>query len=321
LLTVINDILDFSKIEAEKLFLDSSNFSLRSMLNDAITPISVKAENKGVSLSVDVKQDVPDLMVGDPVRLGQVLINLAGNAVKFTEEGSINVTVEKDRESIDEIWLHFYVIDTGCGMSEDQMDVIFDAFTQADSGVGGTGLGLSISSSIVKMMRGELQVRSNVGTGSTFHFCIPFKLPKEETTSVAESVSDIPAEIPTGKPLNILLVEDNIVNVTLAMGILEKTGHTITIAYNGVEAVQILSKQSFDLVLMDVRMPVMDGLEATRIIRKRERDMGLHTPIIAMTASAMKADRDACIEAGMDDFVAKPVRAAELLERVYKAAT
>jgi CheY-like chemotaxis protein len=320
LLTVINDILDFSKIEAEKLFLESTNFSLRSMLNDTITPISVKAENKGVNLAVDVKQDVPDLMVGDPIRLGQVLINLAGNAVKFTDEGSINVTVEKDRESSDEIWLHFYVTDTGRGMSEDQLEVIFDAFIQADSGVGGTGLGLSISSSIVKMMRGELQVRSNFGSGSTFHFCIPFKLPKEEATAVAEPATEIPAEIPTGKPLNILLVEDNIVNVTLAMGILEKAGHTITIAYNGVEAVQTMSKQSFDLVLMDVRMPVMDGLEATRIIRKRERDMGLHTPIIAMTASAMKEDRDACMEAGMDDFVAKPVRAAELLDRVYKAA-
>jgi signal transduction histidine kinase/CheY-like chemotaxis protein len=321
LLTVINDILDFSKMEAEKFFLETANFSLRSMLNDAVTPISVKAENKGVNMAVDIKDDVPDIIVGDPVRLGQVLINLTGNAVKFTETGSITVTIENDKEYSDEVWLHFYVTDTGRGMSQKEMDIIFDAFTQADSGVGGTGLGLSISSSIVKMMRGELQVKSRFGEGSTFHFSVPFKLPKEEEETMAEPAPEIPAAISKGKRLNILLVEDNIVNLTLAIGILEKAGHSVTIAYNGVDAVQTLNNHSFDLVLMDVRMPVMDGLEATRIIRKRERDMGLHTPIIAMTASAMKADRDACMEAGMDDFVAKPVRAAELLERVYKSVS
>jgi signal transduction histidine kinase len=319
LLTVINDILDFSKIEAEKLFLEPANFSLRSMLNDAVTPLSVKAENKGVSLVVDVKQNVPDLIVGDPVRLGQVLINLAGNAVKFTDKGSITVTVEKDREYGDEVWLHFYVSDTGRGMSEDQTEVIFDAFTQADSGTGGTGLGLSISSSIVKMMRGELHVRSSLGEGSTFHFCVPFNLPPVEAEkAVANPAPEMPSVAARGKGLNILLVEDNIVNLTLAMGILEKGGHSVKIAYSGVDAVEAMIKQSFDLVLMDVRMPVMNGLEATKIIRKREQELGIHTPIIAMTASAMKADRDACIHAGMDDFVAKPVSAAELLDRVSK---
>lgn len=320
LLTVINDLLDFSKIEAEKLFLEPVNFNLRSMLNDAVMPMSVKAGKKGVELAIEVRPDVPDLIVGDPVRLGQVLINLAGNAVKFTDKGGITVAVEKDREYSDEVWLHFYVSDTGRGMSEDQMEVIFDAFTQADGVAGGTGLGLSISSSIVKMMRGELQVRSRVGEGSTFHFSVPFRLPAVEAVkAVAEPAPEMPAGAVRDKGLKILVVEDNIVNLTLALGILEKAGHSVTTAYSGVEAVEALRKQSFDLVLMDVRMPVMDGLEATRIIRRRERELGLHTPIIAMTASAMKEDRDACIQAGMDDFIAKPVSAAELLERIRKS--
>jgi light-regulated signal transduction histidine kinase (bacteriophytochrome)/CheY-like chemotaxis protein len=461
LLSLINDILDFSKIEAGKLDFEAIDFMLRDTLDDTIKVLGLRAQEKGIELACDILPDVPDGLVGDPTRLRQIVMNLVGNALKFTDAGEVVVKVEVEEEKDDDAILHFAVRDTGIGIPIDKQQLIFEAFTQADNSTtrqyGGTGLGLSISSRLVKMMGGRIWVASEIGCGSTFHFTVRFgmqrrssrkyepvgvemlralavlivddngtnrrilqemflswqmkpvlarrgaealtliaransqgtpfslilldgQMPGMDGFSVAEKVkqsgqADAPplivltsagmrgdaarcrrlgidayltkpvkrsdllqavrtvlgsrAGISETAPvvtihslrqdrgrLRILLVEDNSVNEVLATRLLEKRGHEVTVARNGRLALQALQKHQFDLVLMDVQMPEMDGLEATAAIRQGEQITGKHIPIIAMTAHAMPLDKERCLEAGMDGYVSKPIRADALFSVV-----
>ena len=327
LLVIINDILDFSKIEAGKLEIVAVDFSLRTLLGDTLKPMSVRAEQKKLRLTVDVSADVPDGLVGDPVRLRQVLVNLVSNAIKFTDKGEILVRVVHDMESAPGhgAALHFSVVDTGIGIPVDKQVAIFQAFTQADGSTtrlyGGTGLGLSISWQLVSLMGGQIQVESTPGRGSAFYFSISLPL-------AAVPVAPKPAPQPVlpvvdTKPLRVLVAEDNLVNRTLAEHLLRRRGHQPVMVVNGREAVEALGKESIDLVLMDLQMPEMDGFEATAAIRARERGTGLRIPIVALTAHAMEGDRQRCLDADMDGYVSKPIDPGELfavIDQVSKAA-
>jgi len=460
LLTVINDILDFSKIEAGRLDLDPVHFNVRDILEDAVKALALRAHAKGLELLVEVRPGVPAYVVGDPVRLRQIVTNLVGNAIKFTQSGEVEVLVRTDHPGNDHIRLHFEVRDTGIGIPKDKQPLIFEAFSQGDGSTtrkyGGTGLGLTISSRLVAMMNGEIWVESSPGAGSCFHFTGRFGVAQEtEAPAADESVlagtptlivddnatnrrilsellwmwrmrpasaasamealtllrrsaergdpfalvitdchmpemdgfdlserirssphltdavimmltsgeqqGDIarcrelgislyltkpirraelrnsiaaalaerrtpaaplmpaaPAAIEAapGNAMRILLAEDNAVNQRVALRILEKAGHRVTLAANGLEAVNALESGAFDLILMDVQMPEMDGLEATAAIRDKEKSAGSHIPIIAMTAHAMAGDRDRCLASGMDDYISKPIRARALLALV-----
>ncbi len=472
LLTVINDVLDFSKIEAGKMELSPIEFTLRECLDETIKPLAFRADAKDLEMSCRVAPEIPNRVTGDPARLRQIVINLVGNALKFTKRGGITVSVEVDSQADDEVWLHFAVADTGIGIPFDKRELIFNAFEQADGSTsreyGGTGLGLSIVRRLVGLMDGRIWVESEVGHGSTFHFTArfgtpgaiatgwvpavlpvnlqdlavlvvdentntrrvlvemlqrwemrpvatsdglvalaalrqaagagqPFRLvlvdamtpgstgfdlaarikadpgssqativllsPRGTEESIAQGrelgVSTYPLALgdlaepseqsrlldailtEMGEPgleepiswsvprapaterrqhLRILLAEDNAVNQKLAVRLLEKQGHTVAVAGDGKEALAILTQRSFDLVLMDVQMPEMNGFDTTRIIRERERETGQHIPIIAMTAHAMKGDRERCLESGMDDYVTKPILARKLYEAIENLA-
>jgi signal transduction histidine kinase/ligand-binding sensor domain-containing protein/CheY-like chemotaxis protein len=323
LLTVLNEILDFSKIEAGKLELDPIPFSVRECVAGATRAFTLTAKQKALELETDVADNVPDNLVGDPMRLRQVLLNLIGNALKFTEKGRIEVVVQvvpaaPGQNGDDPVTLDFSVRDTGIGIEPEAQDVIFQAFRQADGSTsrkyGGTGLGLAICEKLVALMGGKISVSSSRTQGSTFSFTVPFARaakPLERTPEVKH-----PTEVCKPCSLRILLTEDNHVNQVVARKILEKQGHKVTVAGSGSEALGILERREFDVIVMDVQMPDMDGLTATAVIRKRERNGKRHTPIIAMTAYAMTGDRERCMEAGMDAYLTKPVRSAELLSAV-----
>ena len=460
LLVVINDILDFSKIEAGKFNLDMTTFNLRDSLEDTTRTLGVMAGEKGLELLCDIRSGVPKTVVGDPTRLRQIVMNLIGNAIKFTERGEVVLQVEAKPRENSAVLLHFTVRDTGIGISQEKCAVIFEAFAQADSSpsrkYGGTGLGLTISSRFVEMMGGKIWVESNVGHGSTFHFTAELGIPQEalvekeeikhevdlaglpvlivddnptnlrilEKTLLGWSMKpiladsgraalaalkqakeageppqlllvdaqmplmdgfglieqlkqdpDLPAAtvmmltsggqrgdasrcrelnisgyltkpvrqwelreailsvLGTRKPdggtthlvtrstlretrkhLRMLLAEDNAINREVAVRLLSKRGHTIVVAVNGKEAVAAFETQSFDLILMDVQMPEMDGFEATAAIRQKEKSLGTHIPIVAMTAHAMKGDRERCLAAGMDGYLSKPIHTDELIK-------
>ncbi len=465
LLVLVNDILDFSKIEARKLDLDRVEFRFRDTLEEAIKVLALRAHEKGLELACQIRPDVPDLLVGDPGRLRQVVFNLVGNAIKFTHQGEVVVRAERDSLLPDGVAVHCSVADTGIGVPPEKQRMIFEAFAQADSSMsrryGGTGLGLAISSELVELMGGRMWLESEPGRGSVFHFTARFGLPAagalvsrvirlkslrnlpvlvvddnatnrrilEETLRVwglkpamadggaaalaalekaqktkrpfalalidsqmpemdgatlarkihqdpqwrglrlvmltssgfhgeaagkrlpgvvaqltkpvkqsdlfdvivrvldqpaaeaAQAAASPKKRSPPQRRLRVLLAEDNAVNRELALEILRERGHRITIAANGREALERARKSLFDVVLMDVQMPEMDGLAATRAIREHERRTGTHVPIVAMTAHALKGDRERCLEAGMDSYVSKPIRPRDLLEAVESAVT
>ncbi len=330
LLELLNDILDISKIEARKLDVDAIPFSLRRTINATVRILEMRAHEKGLELQADIGNEVPDALVGDPKRLRQILINLIGNAVKFTERGAIllQVTPEPEKESdspapsAETATLHFSVIDSGVGIPEDKREIVFEAFSQAGPGVaqtyGGTGLGLAISAQLVSMMGGNIWLESAFGQGSTFHFTARFG------RTTPDRIEPTPAPAPAFTHsrrggLQVLLAEDNAVNQELVRHFLASAGHRVEVVRTGREALERLETPgAFDLVLMDVRMPEMNGIEATTAMREREKQTGAHIPIIALTAHAMKEDRDRCLQAGMDDYVSKPVRATELLGTIEK---
>ncbi len=461
LLRLLNDILDFSKIEAGKLELEAVEFGLRDCLADAMLTLGIRASQKGLELAYLVPPDVPDALIGDPGRLRQVIVNLVGNAIKFTEKGEVVVGVTVDARPGERIVLHFTVADTGIGIPAEKQKTVFEAFSQADTSTtrrfGGTGLGLSISVQLVRLMGGRIWVESEVGKGTTFHFLADFGLCREAATkpwprpevlrdlavlvvddnrtnrrifhdvltnwgmrpALAENagealarvnesaaagtpfrvalldvmmpdtdgfalterirqdpemrdcvvmllssagqmidagrcremgiarcltkpvkqsdlfdaivtvlsppVAEVEAAAPDpadgiATPLRILLAEDGLVNQQVAVGLLGLRGHQVTVANNGREALAALERQAFDVVLMDVQMPEMDGLEATRAIRAREKPAGGRVPIIAMTANAMKGDREECLAAGMDSYIAKPIQAEALYAAVESFA-
>ncbi len=458
LLTIINDVLDFSKIESGKLELEATEFDIRDSIGVVLKALALRAHQKDLELACDIASDVPMRVIGDPVRLNQVITNLVGNAIKFTERGEVSLHVHTESLDVEHVALRFAVTDTGIGIPPEQQKKIFDPFSQADHSItrkfGGTGLGLSISVQLIAMMGGKLAVESQVGKGSTFHFGAAFGLRQHQPSAVThdeQSLENLPVlvvddnatsryildvmltnwhmqprlvdsgraaleelehalrqrkpydlmlldvimpemdgfqlaeemqrrgmmndtqiimlssstqkgnadrcralgirtylkkpiiqselfnaiietinarpvvetnkahEIVTNqtiysRPLRLLLTEDNPVNQMFAVAILEKKGHSVRIANNGQEALDILAKDSFDAILMDIQMPVMDGLEATRRIRAQEKSTGKHIPIVAMTAHAMQRDKDECFSVGMDHYVSKPIRTEHLFE-------
>jgi two-component system, sensor histidine kinase len=317
LLGLLNDILDFSKIEAGRLELESIPFSLRECLMQAMKTLEFMARGKGLTLSSTVGADVPDRLEGDPNRLRQVLLNLINNAVKFTTAGSVEVQAVLECLSGGRAVIRFNVIDTGIGLSSDEQKLIFEPFRQADGSVtrryGGTGLGLAISSNLAERMGGGISVQSTPGEGSTFSFTIHCPVCAEQGEAAANGGAK--ARDGAAGPLSILLAEDNRVNQLLMVRLLEQRGHRVTVAGDGRMALDEVARYEFDLILMDVQMPEMDGLEATRILRAR----GVRTPIIALTAHAMQGDRDKCLRAGMNAYVSKPIQPEEVFEAIEEA--
>ena len=462
MLRLLNDILDFSKIEAGKLELETIDFDLRDCLGTAVQTLAVRAAEKGLELACHIPPQIPATVRGDPGRLQQIIVNLTGNAIKFTERGEVIVAVAQESRDAAGIGLHFTVRDTGIGVPPEKQKTIFEAFSQADSSTsrryGGTGLGLTISSQLVRMMGGSICLESEVGKGSTFHFTAQFGLPTQAAPvstarvdlqgvpvlvvddnatnrhilqemlrhwqlepaltdsgpaalvelqraaeagrpyplalldcmmpemdgfelaqcirshpllascrlimlssaahansaercrqldiaryltkplkqsdlwdaiqSVLGSTPAAPPRVEAARPgrpgeipsLRILLAEDNPVSQQVAIGFLRQRGHETVVANNGREAVEAVARETFDVVLMDVQMPEMDGLQATAAIRERERGTATHVPIIAMTASAMKGDQELCLQAGMDSYLSKPVHAEELYQALERFA-
>ncbi|MFI5179370.1 MAG: PAS domain S-box protein [Vicinamibacterales bacterium] len=319
LLTIINDILDFSKIESRKLPLESIAFAIGDAIRETAAPLAVRARQKGIAFFTEMAADTPARLAGDPIRLRQILTNLLANAVKFTDRGSVGLEVSVDARTADEVTLHFRVADTGIGIPADQHAAIFDAFRQADGSMtrrfGGTGLGLAIASTLVGLMGGRLWVQSAPGAGSTFHFTATFPIVPDLALSAAPRPR--PVEAPTRRA-RVLIAEDNVVNQRVAAGLLTRRGHDVTIVTNGREAFAAIQRDLFDVVLMDVQMPDMNGFEATAAIRAYERATGQHLRIVAMTAHAMLGDRERCVEAGMDGYISKPFEPRALYEFVEK---
>ena len=320
LMTIINDILDFSKMEAGKLSIESLPFYLRQNLNELIFPFKQLVEHKELSLELEISDDVPDYLVGDITRIRQVLNNMVGNAIKFTGQGRIVIGIELYSQLAGCVKLHFWVEDTGIGLTEEQKKCIFEPFVQGDSSTtreyGGTGLGLSIISKLIDLMAGSLWVESELGRGSTFHFLIDLALCEDTSELFNANSLNSSKEEPNSFKLQILLAEDNKVNQILATRILENLGHHVTVAENGKQAVDMVALHTYDLILMDMLMPEMAGLEATRLIRSSEQTR--HTPIIAITANATESDMQICLEAGMDAFLSKPFKKEDLVSIIHK---
>jgi signal transduction histidine kinase/ligand-binding sensor domain-containing protein/CheY-like chemotaxis protein len=321
LLTILNDVLDFSKIEAGKLDLNPVPFSLRQCVHQTIKIFAVSAAEKRLDLGVRIDDGTPDRVVGDPDRLQQVLLNLINNAIKFTAFGGVDVDVKHEMTGDGEATVHFAVRDTGIGIPADKQRIIFESFQQADGSTtrrfGGTGLGLAICSKLVELMGGRIWVESDGMLGSTFHFTVRMDL-AEATEADApvkvDSLRQLLNAANDGTPgLRILLAEDNPINQRLATRLLERRGHHVVTAATGRQALEILARESFHLILMDVQTPDMDGLETTRAIRAGEESSFTRTPIVALTAHTMKGDRERCLAAGMDAFLTKPIDAVQFL--------
>jgi signal transduction histidine kinase len=318
LLAIINDILDLSKIEAGKLELDIHSFELRSPILDVVNLLQLPARDKGISLDAQIDETLPTHVLGDSGRIRQVLLNLVGNALKFTEEGSVRLRVNRKAVEGGAIRLSFSVEDTGTGIDEDRLQKGFDQFTQADRSTarkyGGSGLGLSICQQLVSLMDGELSGKSRVGEGSTFAFTL--KLPIDEQQATGPKSCSGSGSISIGH--RALVVEDNRVNQIVAQKILQNLGCTADLADNGIVALSLLEKRSYDFILMDCQMPEMDGFETTQEIRRLEKATGARVPIIAMTANAMEGDRHRCLAAGMDYYATKPIQKDALRQLIEK---
>ncbi len=323
LISIINDILDFSKIESGQVQLEEINFNLHNKIHDIYKLLKHKAQEKNLKLDIKINPEVPVFVVGDPLRLKQIFINLINNAIKFTEEGSIKLEVNTLTHVGESIELKFSVVDTGIGISEQGKTKLFKEFSQTDASIsrkhGGTGLGLSISKNLANLMKGDIGVISEQGKGSTFWFTAVFnigeKIEEEESKTCNEE------EIVTKRKLKILLAEDNKINQRVAIVNLNNLGHKVDLANNGKEAVELFKKNLYDIVLMDIMMPVMDGIESTRLIKKIQNDQIIKKgiPIIAMTANALKGDRERFLSEGMDAYISKPFSPAQLKAVLIKS--
>ena len=323
LLAVINDVLDLSKIEAGRLDLEHASFRLQDVLKTTLGTLQFAASTKQLELKLAVAPDVPEVLVGDSTLLQQVLLNLAGNAVKFTPRGHVAIDVSLQQRVGDSCLIHVCVRDTGVGIAADKLDTVFAPFTQADSSItrkfGGSGLGLTISKTIVEMMGGKIWVRSTPGVGSEFHFSFRAEVGQAAALAPAQTAGAATgADKPPRRSQKVLLAEDNAVNQKLMCQLLDLRGHRVSVAANGIQAVEMARQIQPDVILMDMQMPEMDGLEAARRIRDEERESGnpRRVPIIALTANVFAEDRDACLAAGMDSFLPKPVVPAKLFEAI-----
>jgi len=321
LLGIINDILDFSKIEAGKLAVEQTDFELEKVLENVANLVSDKAASKGLELVFSVGEGTPRDLVGDPLRLGQILVNYTNNAVKFTEQGRITIAVTVAEETEADVLMRFAVQDTGIGLTAEQMGKLFQSFQQADTSTsrkyGGTGLGLAISKKLANLMGGDVGVESDYGRGSTFWFTARLgKATAREKDAAEGEAASLLSSLDAVKGAALLVVEDNEFNQQIARELLTEAGFVVDIAEDGRKSLAMIAKRPYDVVLMDMQMPVMDGVSATREIRKQEAFREL--PIIAMTANVMAADIQKCTEAGMNDHVAKPIDPEELFAKLVK---
>ncbi|RYD82396.1 MAG: response regulator [Sphingobacteriales bacterium] len=315
LLAIINDILDLSKIDAGKFIIESLPFSIHELLHSVRVMFETKARQKGIEFTCGIDEKIDAVVEGDPMRLTQVLMNLIGNAIKFTEKGGVYVNCELLKSEADFIEVMFRITDTGIGIDADKTATIFERFTQADNNItrkyGGTGLGLAITKQLIELQGGHIDVKSTKGHGTVFCFTISYKKTTEEINFSSQIIDNGSSFFETVKRL--LVVEDNLMNQKLATLILEANGLEVSVAANGTDAIAVLKQESFDVILMDIQMPVMDGYEATRILRN---DLGISTPVIAMTAHALAGEKEKCISAGMNDYISKPYKEAELLAKI-----
>lgn len=328
LLALVNDILDFSKIEAGKMSLETADVHLRPLIDDVLTLVSELAKKKALELTVDVAPDVPESLRGDPVRLRQILFNLVGNAIKFTEAGrvAVSVTLQQSPAHLpDSILLGWKIADTGIGMTDEQQARLFQAYSQAEASTarkfGGTGLGLMICRQLVELMGGEIAVESRAGSGTTFSYTT-LLLPTIQREPVGHAVTEVSKpESKAGSPKRILVADDNEINQVVACKFLQKLGFEVEIARNGREAVEAASRTPYDAILMDCEMPEMDGYDATRAIRQRETGQERRIPVIALTGHASADDERVCLDAGMDAVLTKPVTLPALrgsLDRILR---
>jgi signal transduction histidine kinase/ActR/RegA family two-component response regulator len=325
LVELISNILDISKIEAHKIELESVNFNLFMEMTDTINIFSLRAQEKGLALSLQIDQDVPLLYKADAARLRQILTNLIGNALKFTEKGSISVHIQVDKEEEEQATLRFLVIDTGIGIASEKLEHIFEPFTQAEGSTtrkyGGTGLGLTIARQLAELMGGSVGAVSTEGEGTTFWFtvvmstlCERRRRPRPATLAHDQLESPLQREGFTNH-FRILLAEDDLTNQLMTKMILTKIGYQVDVAKNGGEALKLLEENDYALVLMDCMMPIMNGYEATAVIRNPDSAVRNHDiPVIALTANAFKEDRESCLAAGMNDFLSKPIDITNVME-------
>jgi signal transduction histidine kinase/CheY-like chemotaxis protein len=321
LMVIINDILDFSKIEAGKVALEERRFDLDETIKNVCQLLESKADEKSIYLKIDKIDDVPTFIEGDQVRLNQILINLVGNAIKFTENGGVTIHVKKIIEDDQNITIRFNIKDTGLGIPADKIDSIFNSFTQASSSVtrthGGTGLGLTISKQLIELQGGRVWINSILGKGSVFSFEIPYKKSANEIEIVNEKNTKNSQQLLEDlNGIDILLVEDHPINQMLAIKVLSDWGFNVDLAENGKIALTKVSKKNYDLILMDISMPEMDGYTATREIRTGKYTENFGIPIIAMTASALIGENQKCFKAGMDDYISKPFEPQNLLNKI-----
>ncbi|HYE10610.1 MAG TPA: ATP-binding protein, partial [Patescibacteria group bacterium] len=321
LLNIINDILDFSKLEAGKLSIQHINFDIKELIDETIKLHAIKAVDKDLELNYQLSSTVPQYIKGDPHRLNQILNNLISNAIKFTDHGEVHIAVKRNTIEEGNIELLFVVSDTGVGIDEEEKSKLFKSFSQLDSTItkkhGGTGLGLVISKQLVEIMGGKIWIEGEKGKGSKFHFTVKFEVGQDNRQVKKDIYKPFRKQITS---LRILLAEDDIVNQKVLMQILREQGHKVDLAKNGQEAVEMYLVSVYDVVLMDIQMPELDGIEATKMIRDIEKQVDYHTPIIALTAFALQGDRERFIAMGMDDYIAKPVRMKELFDKLEKVA-
>ncbi|KYG66517.1 hypothetical protein AZI86_05580 [Bdellovibrio bacteriovorus] len=320
LLEIVNDILDYSKIEANKFELVSEPFNIESCIDQSLYILDHRASQKGLTLTHRAITPLPKVVIGDMGRLKQILVNLIGNAVKFTHQGQVQVKVGAEDLPNNETLLSFSVQDTGVGIPPDRMDRLFKSFSQVDSSTsrhyGGTGLGLAISKNLCELMGGSIKVQSEVGVGTTFSFTVKLKCEADESLIKKKDVSVLTFSPEAASNLTILVVDDNAINRLLAVGLLQKMGFSADTATNGIEAIEAVNKKAYDIVLMDVQMPEMSGLEATDNIRKMKLEN--QPAIIALTANAMREDEEKCLAAGMNDYLSKPIQPKLLAAKIQK---
>ena len=322
LLMIINDVLDFSKIEAGQITFEKIRFNLHDELTEVVKILKYKAQQKNLNFSFEVAANVPPLLVGDPLRLKQVLINLCNNAIKFTSDGFVHVAVNLINQSDCCVHLNFEVKDSGIGISKENQAKLFHSFTQAETSItrkfGGTGLGLVISKNLVELMHGKIGIISEEGNGSNFHFDAEFGV------SPADLLHDeayiLTTDIESGSKLKILLAEDNIINQKVAILNLEKLGHSVITVESGEMAIEKFSSETPDVIFMDIHMPDMDGVEATKRIRELERgkNVNFRIPIVAMTANTLKNDKEIFVTSGMDDYLTKPFNESDLVRVISR---
>lgn len=324
LLHVVNDILDISKIRAGRIVFEKTEFQLENLFKTLRFALLYRTEEKGIYLKSDIDEKIPPVLIGDPIRLNQIILNLLGNAIKFTETGGVRFSAKKISEQDGKVFIEFCITDTGIGIAKDKLDYVFESFAQAETHTtrkyGGTGLGLSISKSLVDQQGGSISIESEVNKGSSFCFTLPFVVGNSNWEgSIVQQIDGIPSDVNLSN-LHILLVDDNQINQRVALFELDKWKAKTDIANNAKTAFEKLKKQNYDLILMDISMPEMDGLEATKYIRNNFEETKKTIPIIAMTASALSGEKEKCFAAGMDDYISKPFNPITLFSKIIKWA-